>query len=62
MSGRETQASSNRGPILCHYYPIPTHESDMSDALDEAVASMAEALHINKELMLIRLDFVFLKC
>ena len=60
VSGRETQASSNRGPILCHYYPIPTHDSDMSDALDEAVASMAaEALHKNKELMLIRFECIF---
>ena len=59
VSGRETQASSNRGPILCHYYPIPTHESDMSDALDEAVVSMAEALHKNKELMLIRFECIF---
>jgi hypothetical protein len=32
----------------------------MSDTVDEAVASMAKALHNNEELMLIRYGIIFL--
>jgi hypothetical protein len=59
VSGRDTQRSSKNG-ILCPIYPIGTHQFDISDALDEAVASMAKAIHNNEELMLIRYGLVFL--
>ena len=58
VSGRVSQRSSKNG-ILCHFYPIGTHVFELSDALDEAVASMAEAIHNNKNLMPIRYCFVF---
>ena len=57
--GRETQPKETGDSILCHFYPIPTHNGDMSDALGEAVASLAKALHNNMDLMLIRYVFVF---
>jgi hypothetical protein len=53
VSGRETQASSKDG-ILCHFYPIATHTSDMSAVLDESVESIAEALHTSKDIALLR--------
>jgi hypothetical protein len=56
VSGRDTQCSSKNG-ILCHFYPIGTHDYDMSGALDEAVADMAKAIHNNKDLMLIRYGY-----
>ena len=57
--GRETQPRKKGDSILCHFYPIPTHSSDMSNALDEAVFSLAEAIHSNIDLMRIRYCFVF---
>ena len=57
--GRETRPNKKGDSILCHFYPIPTHSSDMSNALDEAIVSLAEALQNNKDLMLIRFGFVF---
>ena len=58
VSGRDTQGTFKNG-IFCHFYPIATHQLDMSDTLDEAVVSMAKALPNNKELVLIRYGITF---
>jgi hypothetical protein len=56
VNGRETQASSKNG-ILCHFYPIATHSSDISDAVIEALESLAKALAENNDIMLIRYGY-----
>ena len=57
--GREIQPKKKGDSILCHFYPIHTHNGDMSDALDKAVTSLAKALHNNIDLICIRYGFVF---
>ena len=61
LSGRETQASSKNG-ILCHFYPIATHSSDISDAVIEALESLAKALAENNDIMLIRYGLAISDC
>ena len=40
---------SNNG-VLCHYYPIATHTSDMRSEYEEALISLVRSLHKNKAL------------
>jgi hypothetical protein len=61
VSGRETQASSKNG-ILCHFYPIATHSSDISDAVIDAFGSLAKALTENNDIMLIRYGLAMSYC
>jgi len=56
--GRETQPRKKGDSILCHFYPIPTHHGDLSDALGQAVTSLAKALHNNIDLIRIRSQYL----